>query len=134
MIVVPACFLLILILLWNAAGSARDALLVFSAVPLALTGGVFALWLSGMPFSVSAAVGFIALSGIAVLNGLGAAERDPTACGRRGDRSRDAIHDGALMRLRPVADDGAGRLAWALCRWRSRPAPARKCSGRSRPW
>ena len=51
-------------------GSARDALLVFSAVPLALTGGVFALWLRGMPFSISAAVGFIALSGVAVLNGL----------------------------------------------------------------
>ncbi len=48
----------------------RDALLVFSAVPLALTGGVVALWLRGMPFSVSAAVGFIALSGVAVLNGL----------------------------------------------------------------
>ena len=69
-IVVPACFALIFLLLFSALGSARDALLVFSAVPLALTGGVLALWLRGMPFSVSAAVGFIALSGIAVLNGL----------------------------------------------------------------
>ena len=51
-------------------GSARDALLVFSAVPLALTGGIAALWLRDMTFSVSAAVGFIALSGVAVLNGL----------------------------------------------------------------
>jgi cobalt-zinc-cadmium resistance protein CzcA len=58
------------LLLMSALGSARDALLVFSAVPLALTGGVLALWLRGIPFSVSAAVGFIALSGIAVLNGL----------------------------------------------------------------
>ncbi len=69
-IVVPACFVMIFLLLLSAMGSARDALLVFSAVPLALTGGVFALWLRGMPFSISAAVGFIALSGVAVLNGL----------------------------------------------------------------
>jgi cobalt-zinc-cadmium resistance protein CzcA len=69
-IVVPACFVMIFLLLLNAMGSVRDALLVFSAVPLALTGGVFALWLRGMPFSISAAVGFIALSGVAVLNGL----------------------------------------------------------------
>ena len=54
----------------RALGSPRDALLVFSAVPLALTGGIAALWLRGMPFSISAAVGFIALSGVAVLNGL----------------------------------------------------------------
>jgi cobalt-zinc-cadmium resistance protein CzcA len=70
MIVVPLCFALIFLLLLSALGSARDALLVFSAVPLALTGGVAALWLRDMTFSISAAVGFIALSGIAVLNGL----------------------------------------------------------------
>ena len=70
MLVVPGCFTLIFLLLFGALGSSRDALLVFSAVPLALTGGAFALWLRGMPFSVSAAVGFIALSGVAVLNGL----------------------------------------------------------------
>jgi cobalt-zinc-cadmium resistance protein CzcA len=70
MIVVPGCFALIFVLLVGALGSGRDALLVFSAVPLALTGGAVALWLRAMPFSVSAAVGFIALSGIAVLNGL----------------------------------------------------------------
>ena len=69
-LVVPVCFALIFLLLFGALGSSRDALLVFSAVPLALTGGVLALWLRGMPFSVSAAVGFIALSGVAVLNGL----------------------------------------------------------------
>jgi len=66
----PHAFLLIFILLLTALGSARDALLVFSAVPLALTGCIVALWLRDMPFSVSAAVGFIALSGVAVLNGL----------------------------------------------------------------
>jgi cobalt-zinc-cadmium resistance protein CzcA len=69
-IVVSVCFLMIFLLLMSALGTARDALIVFSAVPLAPTGGVMALWLRGMPFSVSAAVGFIALSGIAVLNGL----------------------------------------------------------------
>lgn len=69
-IVVPVCFLSISFLLYSALGSPRDALLVFSAVPLALTGGVAALWLRGMPFSVPAAVDFIALSGVAVLNGL----------------------------------------------------------------
>lgn len=69
-IVVPGCFALIFLLLFSALGSARDAAIVFSAIPLALTGGICALWLRGIPFSVSAAVGFIALSGVAVLNGL----------------------------------------------------------------
>ena len=101
-IVVPACFLVIFLLLMSALGSARDALLVFSAVPLALTGGVLALWLRGMPFSVSAAVGFIALSGIAVLNGLVMLTfiQQLMAQGRQ---KLDAIYEGALTRLRPVA-------------------------------
>src|SRR6266403_1334208 len=100
-IVVPACFLMIFLLLVGALGSARDALLVFSAVPLALTGGVLALWLRGMPFSVSAAVGFIALSGIAVLNGLVMLTyiKQLMAQGRE---KLDAIYEGALTRLRPV--------------------------------
>lgn len=70
MFVVPGCFLLIFLVIFSALRSTRDALLVFSAVPLALTGGVAALCLRGMPFSISAAVGFIALSGVAALNGL----------------------------------------------------------------
>src|SRR5262249_35437882 len=69
-IIVPMCFAMIFLLLLSALGSAPDALLVFSVVPLALAGGIAALWLRGMPFSISAAVGFIALSGVAVLNGL----------------------------------------------------------------
>src|SRR5690606_30073795 len=69
-IVVPGCFALILTLLYIALGGVAPALAVFSAVPLALAGGVFALVLRGLPFSISAAVGFIALSGVAVLNGL----------------------------------------------------------------
>jgi cobalt-zinc-cadmium resistance protein CzcA len=101
-LVVPICFALIFLLLFSALGSARDALLVFSAVPLALTGGIAALWLRDMPFSVPAAVGFIALSGVAVLNGLVMliyikqlmAEDLPKL---------EAIYQGALTRLRPVA-------------------------------
>ncbi|MGH7818523.1 MAG: efflux RND transporter permease subunit, partial [Candidatus Binatia bacterium] len=69
-VVVPACFILILALLYGALGSVRYALLVFTGVPLALSGGIVTLWLRDMPFSISAAVGFIALSGVAVLNGL----------------------------------------------------------------
>jgi len=101
-LVVPACFVLIFLLLTSALASARDALLVFSAVPLALTGGIAALWLRGMPLSVPAAVGFIALSGVAVLNGLVMLTfiKQLVAQGRP---LRAAILEGALTRLRPVA-------------------------------
>jgi len=99
--VVPGCFLLIFLLLFSALGSARDALLVFSAVPLALTGGIAALWLRGMPFSISAAVGFIALSGVAVLNGLVMLSQIRKLVAD-GLNSRDAISQGALTRFRPV--------------------------------
>jgi heavy metal efflux system protein len=102
MVVVPACFLLIFFLLYTALGSSRDALLVFSAVPLAMTGGAAALWLRDMPFSVSAAVGFVALSGVAVLNGLVMLTyvRQLIASGRS---PLDAIYEGAMTRFRPVA-------------------------------
>ncbi|HEY6598970.1 MAG TPA: efflux RND transporter permease subunit, partial [Pseudomonadales bacterium] len=69
-IVVPLALLIIFGLLFTAVGSARDAVAIFTGVPLALTGGVIALWLRGIPLSISAGVGFIALSGVAVLNGL----------------------------------------------------------------
>jgi cobalt-zinc-cadmium resistance protein CzcA len=101
MIVVPLCFALIFLLLLSAMGSARDALLAFSAVPLALTGGVAALWLRDMTFSISAAVGFIALSGIAVLNGLVMLSLINQLIAE-GVSKRDAIRRGALTRLRPV--------------------------------
>jgi cobalt-zinc-cadmium resistance protein CzcA len=100
--VVPVCFVLIFLLLTGALGSARDALLVFSAVPLALTGGVLALWLRGLPFSISAAVGFVALSGIAVLNGLVMLSYIKQLMAS-GYAKLDAIREGALIRLRPVA-------------------------------
>src|SRR5262249_13946501 len=102
MIVVPLCFALIFLLLLSALGSPRDALLVFSAVPLALTGGVVALWLRDMPFSISAAVGFIALSGVAVLNGLVMLTFIKQLF-REGMPKHEAITRGAITRLRPVA-------------------------------
>ena len=100
-VVVPVTLLLIGGLLMLALGSARDAVAIFSGVPLALTGGVLALLVRGIPFSISAAVGFIALSGIAVLNGLVmvAFIRDLRQHGRPLDAS---IVEGALGRVRPV--------------------------------
>ncbi|WP_029084806.1 efflux RND transporter permease subunit [Bradyrhizobium sp. th.b2] len=100
--VVPGVFALIFMLLFGALGSARDAALVFSAVPLALTGGIAALWLRGMPFSISATVGFIALSGVAVLNGLVMLTQIRRLILEGGD-PRTAIREGALTRFRPVA-------------------------------
>jgi cobalt-zinc-cadmium resistance protein CzcA len=100
-VVVPLTLVLILALLYWTLGSARDALLVFTGVPLALTGGVAALALRGIPLSISAGVGFIALSGVAVLNGLVmiAFIRRLRVAGADLDT---AIQDGALGRLRPV--------------------------------
>jgi heavy metal efflux system protein len=101
-LVVPAVFFLIFLLLHTALGSARDALLVFSAVPLALTGGIALLWLRDMPLSVSAAVGFIALSGVAVLNGL-VMLNHMQQLRAAGLGREEAIRQGAMDRLRPVA-------------------------------
>jgi len=101
LIVVPMTLLLIAILLMMALGSFRDAAIIFSGVPLALTGGVLALALRGIPLSISAGVGFIALSGVAVLNGLVMLSfiRDLRQQGYALD---NAITEGALGRLRPV--------------------------------
>ena len=101
LIVVPICFFMIFLLLYSALGAARDALLVFTAVPLALSGGVIALWMRSMPMSVSAAVGFIALSGVAVLNGL-VMRTYIHQLETGGMAERDAIFNGAMTRLRPV--------------------------------
>jgi cobalt-zinc-cadmium resistance protein CzcA len=100
-IVVPVTLLLILVLLVAVFGSLRDALIIFTGVPLALTGGVVALWLRDMPLSISAGVGFIALSGIAVLNGLVMLSFIKQRLLETGDL-HNAIVDGALTRLRPV--------------------------------
>jgi heavy metal efflux system protein len=100
-LVVPLALLLIFGLLFALFGSARDAAIVFSGVPLALTGGVAALALRGIPMSISAGVGFIALSGVAVLNGVVMLSfiRDLR---ERGMALDAAIREGALTRLRPV--------------------------------
>jgi cobalt-zinc-cadmium resistance protein CzcA len=99
-VLVPVTLLLIFGLLFGAFGSARDATLVFTGVPLALTGGILSLTLRDMPLSISAGVGFIALSGIAVLNGVvmlsfirQLREQLPLDA---------AIREGAMQRLRPV--------------------------------
>jgi cobalt-zinc-cadmium resistance protein CzcA len=89
------------LLLYGALRSSRDAAIVFTGVPLALIGGVLALFLRGMDFSISAAVGFIALSGIAVLNGLVMVSSIQELM-RSGMERAEAARQGALMRLRPV--------------------------------
>ena len=100
-IVVPVTLLLILGILVMAFASFKDALIIFSGVPLALTGGVLALYLRGMPLSISAGIGFIALSGVAVLNGLVMLSFIRDLWREKGDLLL-AITEGALTRLRPV--------------------------------
>lgn len=101
MVVIPICLSVIFLLLHTALNSFRYALLVFSGVPFALTGGIVALWVREMPFSISAAVGFIALSGIAVLNGLVLITCMNQLLAKTDDLNW-AIKEGSLMRLRPV--------------------------------
>jgi heavy metal efflux system protein len=100
-LVVPAALALVFALLYLMFGSVKDGLLVFSGIPFAISGGVLALWLRGLPLSISAAVGFIALSGVAVLNGLVmlAFVRSLREAGRTAE---EAIREGAQARLRAV--------------------------------
>jgi len=100
-VVVPLCFFLIFVLLFTTFGTAKYAVMVFTCVPLALTGGIVALWLRDMPFSISAAVGFIALSGVAVLNGL-VMITFINQLREEGKSLDDAIAIGSQTRLRPV--------------------------------
>jgi cobalt-zinc-cadmium resistance protein CzcA len=100
-VAVPLTLLLVLGLLYAAFGSGKDTLIIFSGVPLALTGGVLALLVRGMPLSISAGVGFIALSGIAVLNGI-VMLSFIRELREQGAALGDAIRQGALTRLRPV--------------------------------
>ncbi|PKN13425.1 MAG: CusA/CzcA family heavy metal efflux RND transporter [Deltaproteobacteria bacterium HGW-Deltaproteobacteria-4] len=116
-VVVPLTLLLIFVLLWFSLKRLRDVLIIYTGIPLAAVGGVFALWLRGIPFSVSAAVGFIALAGLAVLNGqvLVAAIRTFYA---NGETLADAVVKGARQRLLPVVATAsvaaAGFLPMAL--------------------
>jgi heavy metal efflux system protein len=100
-VVVPVAFFIILALLFFAFGSMRAAVAIFSGVPLALTGGVFALWLRDIPLSISAGVGFIALSGVAVLNGLVMVGLI-RSLEQSGEPLDSAITQGAMGRLRAV--------------------------------
>jgi len=100
-IVVPVTLFVILTMLVIAFGSIRDALIIFTGIPLALTGGVMSLWLRDMPLSISASVGFIALSGIAVLNGLVMLSFIKQRLLETGELV-NSIVEGALIRLRPV--------------------------------
>ena len=101
MIVVPVALGLIFALLYATYGNVVDTIRVFSGVPFAWVGGVFALWLRDMPFSISAAVGFIALSGVAVLD-----DMILVSCVRqlrvRGLSLDEAVRQAAITRLRPV--------------------------------
>jgi len=101
LVVVPLTLLLIFLLLYTAFGAVRPALLIFLNVPLAVTGGVFALAVRGLPFSISAAVGFIALFGIAVLNGVVLVSY-VEQLRREGRTLEQAVVEGAKTRLRPV--------------------------------
>ena len=100
-LVVPLSLMLIFALLYTTFRSVKHALLVFSGVPLALTGGIVALWIRGIPLSISAAVGFIALSGVAVLNGL-VMISFINRLREEGARLDEAIAQGSISRLRPV--------------------------------
>jgi cobalt-zinc-cadmium resistance protein CzcA len=100
-IVVPVSLLLVFLLLFAMFGNVKDGLLVFTGIPFALTGGILALWLRDIPLSISAAVGFIALSGVAVLNGLVMISYI-RSLREDGTPLDEAIRAGALTRLRPV--------------------------------
>jgi cobalt-zinc-cadmium resistance protein CzcA len=100
-VVVPAALALIFVLIFLAFGSLRQALLVYSGIPLAVTGGVAALWLRDMPFSITAAVGFIALTGVAVLNGVVLVSYF-NQLREEGKALVEAVTEGSLTRLRPV--------------------------------
>jgi cobalt-zinc-cadmium resistance protein CzcA len=101
MVVVPMALALIFLLIFMAFHSVRQALIVYTGIPLAVTGGIFALWLRDLPFSISAAVGFIALSGVAVLNGVMMISFI-NQLREEGRNVRDAVIEGAMTRLRPV--------------------------------
>ncbi len=100
-IVVPTALALIFLLIFMAFGSVRQALIVYTGIPLAVTGGIFALWFRDLPFSISAGVGFIALSGVAVLNGVMMISFI-NQLREEGKTVREAVIEGALTRLRPV--------------------------------
>ena len=121
-------------LLFMTFGSAKDAALVFSGVPLALTGGILALWLREIPLSISAGIGFITLSGVAVLTGLVIVSciRDLRDTGHA--KSMQAIMEGDADAVAAGADDRAGGEPRFPAHGAQHRHRAPKCSARSRPW
>ncbi len=117
MIVVPLTLLLIFVLLYFSLNRLRDVLIIYTGIPLAAIGGIFALWVREIPFSVSAAIGFIALSGIAVLNGQVLVAAIQTMR-KEGYELGEAVYHAAQQRLRPVLataiTDAAGFIPMAL--------------------
>jgi cobalt-zinc-cadmium resistance protein CzcA len=101
LIVVPLALFLIFVLLFTTFRSVRQALLIYTGIPFAVVGGIFALFLRGMPFSISAGVGFIALFGVAVLNGVVMVSYI-NKLRQEGKSIADAVTEGAETRLRPV--------------------------------
>ena len=99
--VVPVALILIFLLVFAAFGSLRQAILIYTGIPLAITGGIFALWLREMPSSITAAVGFIALSGVAVLNGVVLISYF-NLLREEGRTVVQAVREGSLTRLRPI--------------------------------
>jgi cobalt-zinc-cadmium resistance protein CzcA len=102
LLVVPLALALIFGLLFSTFGSLRQAVLIFTGVPLAITGGIVGLYLRGMPFSITAGIGFIALSGVAVLNGVVMVSAINRLRSESGLSVAAAVREGALQRLRPV--------------------------------
>ena len=101
LLVVPVALFLIFVLLYTTFGAVKPALLIYFNIPIAATGGIVALMLRGMPFSISAAVGFIALFGVAVLNGVVMVSYF-IELRKQGKSVGDAVTNGAELRLRPV--------------------------------
>ena len=119
----PVALLLVFVLLFAMFNNVKDGLLVFTGVPFALTGGIVALWLRDIPLSISAGVGFIALSGVAVLNGL-VMIAFIRSLRENGMLLDVAVREGALMAA-PGADDGAGGITGFRAHgfWQRAPAP-----------
>ncbi len=127
MVVIPIALVIILLLLYATVKNVRESLFVFSAIPLAAIGGVWALWLRGMPFSISAGVGFIALFGVAVLNGI--ARIGQMNQMQREERLRQTVsihwsyridssshHRELYGSLASCLDDGTV-ASWVSCQW-----------------
>lgn len=101
-ILLPLTLLLVLVMIYFVFRNVYQTLLIFSGIPLAMVGGIFALWLAGLPFSISAGIGFIALSGIAILNGVVLISYINLLRQQTGNEGVTLVFQGCLMRLRPV--------------------------------